>query len=170
MFDSRSTANHPTHANHYYLPFIAVRPYRVGSGSARRYCATGCPHWTASESPAIWRRAARAAPSSMNGSVSPGWTGPPTCPVAPASIRCGANRPPNACERIWRRNGPAPYPLTGKTISRPGRRGNRCQCSSRRRCTPAGAGRGTGAVACAAPSSCPAAPDPHTHWPCCSSW
>lgn len=32
MFDARSSANHPTHAGHYYLPFIAVRPDRHGTG------------------------------------------------------------------------------------------------------------------------------------------
>jgi GNAT superfamily N-acetyltransferase len=32
MFDVRSTANHPTHTSHVYLPFIAVRPDRLGRG------------------------------------------------------------------------------------------------------------------------------------------
>ncbi|MFJ2646135.1 GNAT family N-acetyltransferase [Streptomyces sp. NPDC087420] len=31
-FDARSTANHPTHTNHQYLPFVAVRPDRLGEG------------------------------------------------------------------------------------------------------------------------------------------
>jgi GNAT superfamily N-acetyltransferase len=31
-FDVRSSANHPTHTNHHYLPFIAVRPDRLGEG------------------------------------------------------------------------------------------------------------------------------------------
>jgi GNAT superfamily N-acetyltransferase len=31
-FDERSTANHPAHADHVYLPFIAVRPERHGRG------------------------------------------------------------------------------------------------------------------------------------------
>ncbi|HTU06929.1 MAG TPA: GNAT family N-acetyltransferase [Trebonia sp.] len=31
-FDKRSTANHPTHASHYYLPFIGVQPDQHGHG------------------------------------------------------------------------------------------------------------------------------------------
>ena len=31
-FDERSTANHPDHADHWYLPFIAVRPQFFGQG------------------------------------------------------------------------------------------------------------------------------------------
>ncbi|WP_446041475.1 GNAT family N-acetyltransferase [Streptomyces sp. SID1121] len=31
-FDTRSSANHPTHTNHQYLPFVAVRPERLGEG------------------------------------------------------------------------------------------------------------------------------------------
>jgi ribosomal protein S18 acetylase RimI-like enzyme len=31
-FDKPSTANHPTHASHYYLPFIGVQPDRHGRG------------------------------------------------------------------------------------------------------------------------------------------
>src|ERR1700734_2605859 len=31
-FDERSTANHPDHEDHFYLPFIAVRPQFFGHG------------------------------------------------------------------------------------------------------------------------------------------
>jgi ribosomal protein S18 acetylase RimI-like enzyme len=31
-FDERSAANHPDHADHWYLPFIAVRPQLFGQG------------------------------------------------------------------------------------------------------------------------------------------
>jgi ribosomal protein S18 acetylase RimI-like enzyme len=31
-FDERSTANHPDHEDHFYLPFIAVRPQFFGQG------------------------------------------------------------------------------------------------------------------------------------------
>ena len=31
-FDERSAANHPDHADHFYLPFIAVRPQFFGQG------------------------------------------------------------------------------------------------------------------------------------------
>ena len=37
-FDERSTANHPDHEDHFYLPFIAVRPqfFDQGIGTAGR--------------------------------------------------------------------------------------------------------------------------------------
>jgi hypothetical protein len=92
-FDERSTANHPDHEDHFYLPFIAVRPQFSTRASERPCSAIAWLHWTARACPPIWRPAIAIAQGFTSAWATSGLTGRPTCRVARACIPCGVILP-----------------------------------------------------------------------------
>src|SRR5580693_8694288 len=92
-FDERSTANHPDHEDHFYLPFIAVRPQFFDQGIGTALLRDRLAALDSQGLPTYLEAAIAIAQGFTSAWATSGLTGRPTCRVARACIPCGVILP-----------------------------------------------------------------------------